>query len=44
LQNEIIVQNDATAGQTIHIVIEATDDGTPALTKYQRVIIEVRGK
>jgi hypothetical protein len=39
LQTEIIVPKDATAGQTIHIVIEATDDGTPALTKYQRVII-----
>lgn len=44
LQTEILVPKDATAGQTIHIILEATDDGTPSLTKYQRVIIEVRGK
>lgn len=42
LQTEIIVPKDATAGQTIHVILEATDDGSPALTKYQRVIIEVR--
>lgn len=37
----IIVPPDATAGQTIHIILEAKDDGTPALTRYQRVIITV---
>ncbi len=44
LQTEVIVPKDATAGQTIHVILEATDNGNPALTKYQRVIIEVRGK
>ena len=35
------VPNDATPGQTIQIVLEATDHGTPALTRYQRVVISV---
>ena len=33
--------SDATAGQTIHLVLEAADDGSPALTRYQRVIVTV---
>ncbi len=32
---------DATAGQTIHLILEATDNGTPALTRYQRVVVSV---
>ncbi len=32
---------DATAGQTIHIIAEATDDGEPALTRYERFIVTV---
>lgn len=32
---------DAQSGQTIHVIAEATDDGTPPLTRYQRVIITV---
>ncbi|MFN8352875.1 MAG: DUF1593 domain-containing protein [Spirosomataceae bacterium] len=44
LQAEILVPKEATAGQTIHVVLEATDNGLPALTSYQRVILEVRGK
>ena len=32
---------DATPGETIHLILEATDDGTPALTRYQRVIVSV---
>ena len=32
---------DATPGQTIHLILEATDSGTPALTRYQRIIITV---
>ncbi len=38
---EVIVPADATAGQTIHLVLEATDQATPALTRYQRVILTV---
>jgi hypothetical protein len=32
---------DASAGQTIHLILQATDNGTPRLTRYQRVIISV---
>jgi len=42
LQTEIEIPKDALSGQTIHIILEATDNGTPAITRYQRVIITVR--
>jgi hypothetical protein len=32
---------DAAPGQTIHMVLEATDSGTPVLTRYQRVVVTV---
>lgn len=35
------VPADATPGQTIHLILEATDQGSPALTRYQRVIATV---
>ena len=35
------VPADATPGDTIHLILEATDNGTPALTRYQRFIISV---
>ena len=34
------VLQGAMPGQTIHLILEATDDGTP--TRYQRVIVTVR--
>lgn len=43
-QARISVPKNATAGQQIHIVVEVVDNGTPALTSYQRVIITVREK
>jgi hypothetical protein len=36
------VPADVKKGDTIHIICEATDDGTPSLTRYQRVIIMVK--
>jgi hypothetical protein len=36
------VPQDAMPGQTIHLILEATDDGTPTLTRYQRIIVTVR--
>jgi hypothetical protein len=36
------VPKDAKTGETIHIVIEVTDNGTPSLTRYQRVVAEVK--
>ncbi len=35
------VPADAVRGQTIQLVLEATDNGTPALTRYQRVVVTV---
>ncbi len=43
-QTKVTVPKDAVAGQTIHLILEATDNGTPALTSYQRVIITVRSR
>lgn len=36
------VPDDAKAGQTIDVILAGTDDGTPALTRYQRVVVTVR--
>ena len=33
---------DARAGDTIHIIAEATDDGTLSLTRYARAVVTVR--
>lgn len=32
---------DAVAGQTVHIICQVQDHGTPPLTRYQRVIVEI---
>ena len=36
------IPNDARPGQTISVILEATDNGTPPLTRYQRVVVTVR--
>jgi hypothetical protein len=36
------VPDDAKGGQTIHIILEGTDNGTPQLARYQRVIVRVQ--
>ncbi|SNY70440.1 DUF1593 domain-containing protein [Paractinoplanes atraurantiacus] len=36
------VPADAVHGDTIHLIFEVTDGGTPALKRYQRVILTVR--
>jgi len=41
-KTEIVIPKDAVSGQTIHIILEGTDNGKPAITRYQRVIITVR--
>jgi len=35
------VPDDAAAGQTIQLVLEVTDNGSPPLTSYQRVVVTV---
>ena len=39
---EFVVPHDARRGQTIHVILEVEDDGTPAMTSYQRVVATVR--
>jgi hypothetical protein len=39
---KILIPKDAVRGQTIHIIFEATDNGSPSLTRYQRVIITIK--
>jgi hypothetical protein len=41
-QTKILIPKDAVAGQTIHVILEVTDNGSPALTAYQRVVITVK--
>lgn len=38
----VIIPSDAGTGETIHIVFEVCDSGTPELTRYQRVVISVK--
>jgi hypothetical protein len=33
---------DAQPGQTIHLILEATDSGTPSLTRYQRIVLTIQ--
>ncbi|MEU9885900.1 nucleoside hydrolase-like domain-containing protein [Sphaerisporangium sp. NPDC051011] len=37
------VPEDALPGQTIHLILQTTDNGSPALTSYQRVVLTVKG-
>ncbi len=39
---QITIPATAKSGDTIHIVVEGTDNGTPSLTRYQRVILTVQ--
>jgi hypothetical protein len=35
------VPGGAASGQTLHVILEVTDDGEPALTSYRRVVLQV---
>ncbi len=41
LRTTVTIPADAAAGQTIHLILEVTDNGTPNLTRYRRIIITV---
>ena len=41
LATTLQVPADAVPGQTIQLVLEATDNGSPSLTHYQRVVVSV---
>lgn len=38
----LVVPGAARPGETIHVIVEATDTGDPPLTRYQRVIVRLR--
>jgi hypothetical protein len=40
-QASFVVPGKAKNGQTIHIICEITDNGSPPLTRYGRVIVNV---
>ena len=37
----VVIPENAEPGQTIHVILQVTDDGEPNLTRYQRVILTV---
>lgn len=38
----VTLPTDAAKGQTLHFILEVTDDGSPALTRYQRVVVTIK--
>lgn len=42
LKTSFRVPDDAKPGQTINVIVEATDDGAPSLTRYQRLVVTIR--
>lgn len=41
-ESSLVIPEDAETGDTIHIILEVTDNGTPNLSRYQRVIVTVK--
>ena len=41
-QAKFLIPKNAAPGQTIHIILEVTDNGSPSLTAYQRVVIVIK--
>ena len=41
---EVTVPSDARAGDTIHIICEVTDNNSPPITRYSRVVVRVEGR
>ena len=38
---QVILPSSAKKGDTFHVVVEGTDTGSPALTRYRRVVITI---
>ena len=38
----VTIPSDALSGDTIHLVLTATDNQTPSMTRYHRIIITVK--
>lgn len=43
-QTTIAIPKDAKPGDTFHLILEATDNGSPELAAYQRVIMTVKAR
>lgn len=41
-QAKIQIPTTAKTGDTIHLIVEGSDNGTPSLTRYQRVVLTVK--
>jgi hypothetical protein len=41
LRASLTIPDDAVPGDTIHLILDARDQGTPPITRYQRVVITV---
>lgn len=39
---QLTIPEDAEKGSTFHIILQVTDNGTPALTRFQRVILQIQ--
>lgn len=39
---QITIPEDAEKGSTFHIILQVADNGTPALTRFQRVILQIQ--
>jgi len=37
----LVIPDDTQPGETIHLILEVTDSGSPPLTRYQRVVITI---
>ena len=44
METIVAIPKDAKPGEQYHVILEATDNGSPALTRYQRVIMTVKGR
>ncbi len=40
-QASFIIPKDAAKGETLHVICEVKDSGTPQLTRYQRIVVTV---
>ncbi|MDX8338942.1 DUF1593 domain-containing protein [Draconibacterium sp. IB214405] len=40
-QIKLRIPDDAKTGETIHMILEVSDDGSPSLTRFQRVVIHI---
>ena len=42
IEAEINIPENAKSGQTIHMILEVSDDGEPSITRFQRIVIQIK--